>query len=313
MKEIPLTQGAVALVDDSDHEELSKFYWHLHIGNGRQYARRNSPEGMVYMHRQLMGCPEAEVDHRNRNSLDNQRDNLRVATRSQQCGNREKYRGDNPYKGVRLAPSGAFQAAIGTPARYLGSFKYAHEAALAYDREAIQRWGEFARLNFPRKGREGRTTVLFVGWSTCGKDVAAEHLGKITSLRYGFSFSRAGLPFMAEVMGVPEEQAYADRHAHREKWKAHLDYLREGDETMLAEIALTRGEVLAGLRDKKELDAARKKDLFSHVVWIHRPGVPVDSTVTFSPGDCDNVILNNGGLTDFYEAIESWARLQKLL
>lgn len=321
MKEIVLTQGYVAVVDDEDFEAVNKFNWHAEIRRQQVYAARKvpTPNGngtTQYLHQFLLPS-EISVDHADRNGLNNTRINLRPATWTEQQGNRPKrVSGTSRYKGVYLdRDRGRWTgrlATLGVPI-FQKRFDYEHEAALAYDRAAVEKWGDRAVVNFPRRGREGRTTILFVGWSGAGKDAASEYLAAITGLRYGLSFSRAGLPFMAEVMGLPEEQAYAERHAHREKWKAHLDYLREGDETLLAEIALVKGEVLAGLRDRVELDAARRKDLFSHVVWIERPGVPRDSTVTFEASECDCVILNDGTLDEFHLSIWKWANEHCLL
>src|ERR1035437_2353458 len=95
MKTIPLTQGQVALVDDSDFEELTKYRWYARRNkNGAFYAARSCPVPRgrkLYMHRALLlGVPE--VDHVNRNTLDNQRHNLRPATHSQNLHNIERPR-----------------------------------------------------------------------------------------------------------------------------------------------------------------------------------------------------------------------------
>ncbi len=60
MKEIPLTQGKVAIVDDIDYETLSVHRWYADQREGRWYARRNTPARMasgtqVYMHRVILG------------------------------------------------------------------------------------------------------------------------------------------------------------------------------------------------------------------------------------------------------------------
>jgi hypothetical protein len=96
MKKIPLTQGKFALVDDADFEWLSQWKWHY---EGRYAARRNyigfingkNKGKKVYMHKELLK-PEGglDVDHINRNKLDNQRENLRVLSRSKNVFNRDK-------------------------------------------------------------------------------------------------------------------------------------------------------------------------------------------------------------------------------
>jgi dTMP kinase len=82
MKEIELTQGKVALVDDDDFEELNQFKWHVKKDHNRAfYAARVTPRPnrrLIFMHRQILkDIPEGmEVDHVNGNGLDNRRSNL---------------------------------------------------------------------------------------------------------------------------------------------------------------------------------------------------------------------------------------------
>ncbi len=90
MREIALTQGKVALVDDADYAELVKYRWHASKSSdvGRFYAARfektNGKKHKIYMHRFLTDCPAgSEVDHRNNNSLDNRRSNFKVCSKSE--------------------------------------------------------------------------------------------------------------------------------------------------------------------------------------------------------------------------------------
>lgn len=90
---IELTQGKVAIIDDCDFDEISKYKWHF--GHGR-YAYTNiniEGKGMrpVSMHRMILGFPKrpSEVDHINRNGLDNRRDNLRIVSAKENQKNRK--------------------------------------------------------------------------------------------------------------------------------------------------------------------------------------------------------------------------------
>jgi len=85
MKTIPLSKGAVALVDDADYPRATAFKWFLGGHKGRRYAARSVTRGgghtTLYLHRFLLEPPPGlEVDHRNGDGLDCRRDNLRVVT-----------------------------------------------------------------------------------------------------------------------------------------------------------------------------------------------------------------------------------------
>jgi hypothetical protein len=83
-RKIPLTRGLVAIVDERDFETVSAYKWYAHRGRNTWYARTEvgGRKGRlrIYMHKLL--CGGDEVDHANRNGLDNRRCNLRPATRS---------------------------------------------------------------------------------------------------------------------------------------------------------------------------------------------------------------------------------------
>ena len=97
MKEIPLSKGFVALVDDEDYEFLSQWKWHVNIrgtnkyAQSRKYIRGVGNDKMVKMHRLVMKPKNGEdVDHINGNSLDNRKQNLRLCSRGQNVSNKRK-------------------------------------------------------------------------------------------------------------------------------------------------------------------------------------------------------------------------------
>lgn len=155
---IPLTQGQFALVDASDLALLSTTsWWAVKSPYGFCAATKiRTAEGkrrVVHMHRFLLGDPpDLHVDHINRNTLDNRRSNLRLATRSQNKANSGRYRNNTSgYKGVSWnRKTRRWYAKVGDGAknRCIGHFETAEEAARAYDRVARERYGEFASLNF---------------------------------------------------------------------------------------------------------------------------------------------------------------------
>jgi hypothetical protein len=161
VKEIPLTRGMVALVDDEDHDLVTAFKWHTMVATcgHRWYAVRSwrSPRpGTEYMHRMLLAAERGlDVDHINGNGLDNRRVNLRLATRRQNNWNQRSFVGTSRYKGVHWATRDFVWTAhikYDGRNRHLGNFKVEEEAAMAYDAAAKIHFGEFARLNFGATG-----------------------------------------------------------------------------------------------------------------------------------------------------------------
>ncbi len=150
MKEIRLTKGKIALVDDDDFNRLSMHSWHF-TSNG--YAASRIKDTIVYMHRMVMNVKrrEALIDHRNRNRLDNRKENLRSGSVTQNranaslpSNNKSGYRGviwDKKEKKWRAYIS------INRKRKHLGYFPDPISAAAAYDTAALDLFGEFAHLN----------------------------------------------------------------------------------------------------------------------------------------------------------------------
>lgn len=91
-----------------------------------------------------------QIDHIDGNSSDSRLCNLRLATPSQNQGNRFGKRG-GLYKGIYQDKNGRWVASIrpNRKNRYLGTFDEPKDAARAYDKAALEVFGEFARINFP--------------------------------------------------------------------------------------------------------------------------------------------------------------------
>jgi len=155
MKKIHLTQGKVAIVDESDFEHLSKFKWfavECHIN--KFYAARKENKKNLYMHREILGLEGKQVhcDHINGDSLDNRRTNIRACTPSENGRNRtlpsnntSGFKGVSHYK--NFGKWGARIKIYGKP-KHLGIFDDPEKAAKAYDAAAVLIHGEFAKTNF---------------------------------------------------------------------------------------------------------------------------------------------------------------------
>lgn len=147
----------VALVDAADVLLLGGDPWHAQKLRGVPcYVRRGRSSDAELMHRLIMGFVHGdgrEVDHINRNGLDNRRANLREATRAENIHNTGPHAdGSSSYKGVGWSRvSRCWRAYIWDGGRqiHLGLFVDRESAARAYDVAAREMRGEFAWLNFP--------------------------------------------------------------------------------------------------------------------------------------------------------------------
>jgi HNH endonuclease/AP2 domain-containing protein len=149
---IPLTKGQFAIVDDEDFAFLSQWKWQY---SGR-YAVRTGPRPSrknIWMHRLIINPPEGlEVDHINRNRLDNRRCNLRVVTHSFNIQNSPIQKHTSGYRGVYWNKERQkWSAGAGGRKQFcwLGYFRNELDAARAYDQAARELFGPDAQVNFP--------------------------------------------------------------------------------------------------------------------------------------------------------------------
>ena len=173
MKEIQLTQGKIALVDDQDFDKVKDFNYHAdrRSSDGRWYAKRyirKEEEGYRYIHQSMhrdifgLGCGDPEeVDHialGSESGLDNRRSNLRLADQNQNRQNVGLQKNSTSgLKGVRLVRAtkenrrltDVWRAGIQVAKKriHLGYFSSPELAAQRYDDFAWLWHGDFAVTN----------------------------------------------------------------------------------------------------------------------------------------------------------------------
>ena len=160
-KLIPLTQAKFAIVDAEDYEWLNQYKWHAKKHKNTSYAETQKNGKLIKMHRLITSAPpHLFVDHRDHNGLNNRRYNLRLCTNQQNVFNRRpRPGGTSKYKGVYWhKKTKKYTAAIKANGKryYLGYFDDEIEAAVVYDIKAMELFGEFAYLNFPKLMRRYR-------------------------------------------------------------------------------------------------------------------------------------------------------------
>lgn len=169
MKEIPLTRGKVAIIDDDDFRRIKQSKWH-YTNRGFAATRKrigNKKHYIIYMHRLIIDAPPGiQVYHKNRNKLDNRKENLILKT------DRDVEKEDNKsifqhkvkrlgtssqYKGVTLNKRNKkwyAQIRVKNKVLHIGHSYCEEEAAIMYDRAAKEHFGAFAVLNFPDEVKE---------------------------------------------------------------------------------------------------------------------------------------------------------------
>lgn len=167
-KEIPLTQGKIAIVDAADYEWLNQWKWCAwkvkthHTYYAIRTQRINGKNTTIRMHRLILDAKGGEqADHIDGNGLNNSRDNLRIATPLQNTHNsRRPINNTSGYKGVYWHKrTGKWMARINinNKRKHLGLFTSPEEAAKAYDTAALELHGAFARTNFAHNQQEIKT------------------------------------------------------------------------------------------------------------------------------------------------------------
>ena len=143
-----------ALVDDDDYPIVSKYYWCL---SSHGYVRKKGKDRkQVDLHKFIAeihhwDVGENTIDHINHNKKDNRKSNLRVCTLQQNTFNRTAHYDDatSRYKGVSRRKNGNWRMRVYLDGKCYRDEVYRTEieAAIAYNRAAIEAFGQYALLN----------------------------------------------------------------------------------------------------------------------------------------------------------------------
>jgi hypothetical protein len=166
VKEISLTQGKVALVDDEDYEYLKIFSWYYQPAKHLEYAN-NKQNGL--MHRTIcfvgmdIDFKEGDVvDHVNGNGLDNRRSNLRVVTQRQNTQNKHVFL-TSKYPGVwwdKTYKKWTSQISVNGKRFFLGSHKTEEAAFNAYKQAVHELTGELLVCELGSSSDDGSGDAL---------------------------------------------------------------------------------------------------------------------------------------------------------
>ncbi len=161
MKTFITSNGYEIQVSDEDYDFVISYSWAAHFRKGKiDGVSGKINNKMVILSREILkhrniSIEGFQVDHKDRNPLNNQFENLRKATTQQNCRNTGiSTRSTTGYKGVSFnRQRNKYLAFISLDSCRisLGSFLDPVEAAKAHDVAAKRFHGEFAVLNFPEE------------------------------------------------------------------------------------------------------------------------------------------------------------------
>lgn len=144
------------LIDDEDYDKIKGYIWHIYKRPYTFYCgtfyKIDGKQKTIDLHRFLTNCPKGfDVDHINRDGLDNRRSNLRICTRSQNIQN-QKIHKDNRYgaRGLywdKSRKKWQVRICINYKTIHIGRFENKEDAINAYNEAAKKYHGEFARVS----------------------------------------------------------------------------------------------------------------------------------------------------------------------
>lgn len=142
----------ILIIDDEDWSSIRDYTLNLQKKNNGFYVNLKKGDWSEALHRFLMNAPHGlEVDHINRNGLDNKRSNLRLATKAQNSYNKfDSKNSASGFKGVYWAKDKSLWCAritVNNKAIQGGYFKCKIDAAHRYNELAVEYFKEFAYLN----------------------------------------------------------------------------------------------------------------------------------------------------------------------
>lgn len=171
---IKLTQNQATTIDIGDWELVKKYKWHAahpsHYSNENAYqAKHTKPrngegkQSHIYMHNLIMDCRDKEVDHIDRNPLNNKRNNLRISSTAENCRNKLlQSNNKSGYKGVyKKGDRYRAMIRINRKLKHLGTFKNPEDAYLAYREVAVKYHGEFFNESYLTDEQKERLEILY--------------------------------------------------------------------------------------------------------------------------------------------------------
>lgn len=144
MKYIYLSKGKRAIVDDEDYSGLMEYRWSFNNGYASRQGKsvNYSKREIIYMHQQILGKRAGlEIDHIDRDRLNNRRSNLRHVTRRENMHNKDYSRLYHPISGFKYVYRNrrgwAVVLRVNGERKYIGNFQDSYKAHRAAERARL--------------------------------------------------------------------------------------------------------------------------------------------------------------------------------
>lgn len=165
VKEIPLQNGMVALVDDEDYENVMKHVWWVSTNKWSTQIRNKHDESLARFVLYVDKGDKRKVTFKDGDALNNQKENLVLVEQSMLLAKSRGHRdGSSKYKGVcwdKRSKKWISNITVNKKRYYLGSFDDEDEAAMVYNKAAIELIGESSYLNEIGKDNSSESPAKF--------------------------------------------------------------------------------------------------------------------------------------------------------
>lgn len=161
--------------------------------------------------------------------------------------------------------------------------------------------------------------LLIIGHGRHGKDELAEFFVKNHGMKAESSSMAAARIFLYDVLkdkyGYKTfEECYEDRHNHRSEWFDLITEYNKDDKCRLAREIMKDSDIYVGMRSSEEIKACKEAKIFDKVLWIDRPGYPLEQEDSFNItiNDADASVLNDGSLEDLGKKVDVYMLMYEL-
>jgi dephospho-CoA kinase len=138
--------------------------------------------------------------------------------------------------------------------------------------------------------------ICVLGYTESGKSTAAKLLADYLGTRYADSSDQL-IEELANSLGIAPDHIRQNKASYREQLFTFGRARQKKDPLWPQSVQLRFADIITGLRNPNELEAARKHKLYDIIIWIGRPGVVAGPTDKLQPSDAD-VVINNDGTVD---------------